>query len=304
MPEAVMVPLGNDVKNVLVQPGVATQFSFTYTIPAALLSQPITAYKDFTVNLADTMPHVQVTSAPVAENGEPSFFDPYQLLQRLARADILGKVLGVQAAFAATPATVTVYVSYAGDPDACANGTALGSYNFDGDFDAQPTSDTAVATTDGMSSARHVVSTGSFEMCMEISPLAIPMPAYVSVAEIAIEAESCDLDPLPDADVLGDWSGLYSCTNVGEPNEVDERITLTIFKNSDGSFRYVDDGTGTYDGYFCGSEFRFVGGLAGDYTESGKFIITSQGVAMKESVWNSIPAGFSGGTCIDNLTKD
>ncbi len=302
-PEVVMAPLGTAVKNVVIQPNTATQFSFTYTIPAALLSQPITAYKDFAVNLTDTMPHVQVTSAPVAANGEPSLFDPYLLMRRLAKLDLLGSVLGIEAAFAATPATVTIYVSYAGDPDACANGTALGSYNFDGDFDTQPTSSTGTATTEGMGAGRHVVATGSFEMCLDISPLAIPMVAYVTVDEIAIEAETCDLDPLPDGDVLGDWTGLYSCDNVGEPNEVDQPIMLTITKNADGSFSYVDDAAVTYDGYFCGSEFRHVGGLPGDYTESGKLTITGAGEAVKESVWNSDPAGFSGGTCSDVLSK-
>lgn len=302
--DVVMVSLGDSVKNVLVEPGVATQFSFTYTMPSALLSEPITSYKDFTVNLADTMQHVQVTSSAVADNDEPGLFDPYQILQRLAKIDFLGTVLGIEAAVAATGATVTVYVSYPGDPDACTKGSVLGSYNFDGDFDTQPTSSTAIATTDGMGPGRHVVAMGSFEMCLDISPLAIPMPAYVTVDEIAIEAEFCDLDALPDADILGSWSGLYSCSNVGEPDEVDAPIQLTILKNSDGSYSYVDDGAATYDGYFCGSEFRLVGGVPGSYTESGKFTILSAGIASKESVWNSIPAGFSGGTCIDDLAKD
>ena len=302
-PEVVMVQLGTSVKNIEIQSGVATQFSFTYDMPAGLLSQPITAYQDFTVNLAETMPHVQITSSAVADNAEPSPFDPYQLLQRLAKLDFLGKIVGIESAFAATPATATVYVSYAGDPDACGNGTELGSYNFDGDFDTQPTSDTDVATTEGMSAARHVVSTGSFEMCVEISPLVIPMPAYVTVDEIAIEAQACVKDPLVDADVIGRWTGFYSCTNVGEPDETDQRITLTITKITDGSFNYTDDDGASYDGYFCGSEFRFVGGVASDYTESGKFVISTPGVATKESVWNSVPAGFSGGTCMDDLTK-
>ena len=67
-PEVVMVQLGTSVKNIEIQSGVATQFSFTYDMPAGLLSQPITAYQDFTVNLAETMPHVQITSSAVADN--------------------------------------------------------------------------------------------------------------------------------------------------------------------------------------------------------------------------------------------
>lgn len=303
-PEVVVVSLGTDVKNVEIQPNTATQLSFTHAIPAGLLNQPITAYKDFTVNLADTMPHVQITSSPVADNAEPGLFDPYQLLQRLAKLDLVGNMLGVKSAFAAAPGTVTVYVSYAGDPDACANGTALGSYNFDGDIDTQPTSETAVATTDGMSAGVHIVTTGSFELCLDISPLSLPTPAYVTVDEIALEAESCDLDPLPDGDVLGDWSGYYSCTDVGGIGAMDVPITLTISRNSDGSYSYVDDGGATYDGHFCGSEFRHVGGFSADYTESGKLTITGTGTAVKESVWNSIPAGMGGGTCEDTLTKN
>lgn len=302
--ETVTVSLGSDVRNVEIPPNVATRFSFTYIQPAGLLSEPITAYKDFAVNLADTMPYVQITSAPIADNGTPALFDPYRLLQRLAQSDLPGKVLGIESALAATTATVTVYVSYAGDPEACTNGTVLGSYNFTGDFDAETTSDTAVATTAGMSAGLHVASTGSFEICLEISPLMIPVPAYVSVDEVVVEAETCDLDPLPDGDVLGNWSGLYTCTNVGWPDEVDQPIVLTISRNADGSFQYTDDGGATYNGHFCGPEFRFVGGLPGSYTESGKFIISKPGVATKESAWHSEPAGYSGGTCIDNLVKN
>lgn len=301
--EEVVVDLGTAIENVVIQPNTTTQFSFTYTIPPALLTEPLTAYKSYGVDLADSMEDVQVTSTMVVDNEEPAFFDPYRLILALARSDLIGKIIGVEAAWATTPGSATVFISYPGDVNVCNTGTAIGTYNFDGDFDTVPTTSETVVDATSVGPAMHVVNTGAFEMCVEVSPLAIPMPAYLTVDEIELELETCDLDPPADEDVIGDWEGTYSCTNIGAPDNIEEDILLTISKNPDGSYRYVDDGGATYDGHFCGSVFRFTGGVPGDYTESGMFTITEPGSANKESVWNSDPAGFGGGTCLDDLQK-
>ena len=46
-PEAVTVDLGDAVKNVLIQPNTATQFTVTYTMPADLFNEPYTSYGGF-----------------------------------------------------------------------------------------------------------------------------------------------------------------------------------------------------------------------------------------------------------------
>jgi len=144
-----------------IKPNVPTQFSFTYTIPVGLLSEPFTAYDGFAVNLANTMQNVQVTSAPVASNGQVSAFDPWHLLNRLAKSDLIGRVFGIESALAAVNASVTVFVSFPGDPDVCNSPTQLGPYFFSGDVDMQPTSDAPTATVADAAAGINIVTAGS-----------------------------------------------------------------------------------------------------------------------------------------------
>lgn len=303
-PEAVTVLLGDSVKNVLIQPGTPTQFSFTYTMPDGLFSEPYTSYGGFTMKLAETMPAVQVTSTTVARNGESSAFDPWAIAGRIVKSDLFGRLIGIERLLAAANATVTGYVSYPGDPDVCNTGAVIGPYTFTGDVDNPWTSDSDSESVSGASPRIHIVKTGSFEVCIAISALSIPADAYLTVDSFQVEAAPCE-DPAPaDSAVLGSWTGTYSCDNYGAGNDVDIPITLNIEKNGDGSYSYTDDGGASYTGHFCGMKFRFNGGLSESYTESGTFWLTGSGTAMKESTWNSVPLGFSGGDCVDNLTKD
>ncbi len=303
-PEIVMVSLGDTVKNVLIQPRIETEFTLTYTIPNDLLSEPLTAYDTFTVNLAETMPSVRITSNPVADNGAPSGFDVQKLWRQFASADLLGKVVGIDTALAAANTSVTVRVSFPGDPNVCISETALGPFTFSGDVDTQPVSDADTASPSDAPGGINVVSSGTFEICVTVSPIDMPMNAYLTADAVEVGAIPCEDTPPPDGDVLGNWSGLYTCTNFGTGDDIDQPISLTIFRNEDGSYRYTDDGGATYDGHFCGSKFRYNGGVTGSYTESGLFRLTGTGTATKESTWNSEPVGFSGGNCLDTLVKD
>lgn len=296
--DAVSVSLGTSVRNVPIQSGVPTEFSFTYSVPPGLLPASITSYESFAVDLADTMQHVSITSSPVA-----GIFDPMRLVNLVAHSRWFSKLLGIGDVMAAVNASVTVRVSYPGDPNVCSSNTVLGPFDFTGDVGMEPTSDTATATATGASPDIHVVTAGSFELCVSIAPLTIPADAYLTVDRIEVEATVCDETPPTDASAVGVWSGTYSCSNFGTGNDTNQPISLTISRNTDGTYTYIDDGGATYRGHFCGSTFRFNGGLSGAYTESGYLTLDGSGGATKHSTWNSIPAGFSGGSCTDALTK-
>ena len=303
-PEAVTVELGTTVKNVLIQSNTETQFSFTYTMPADLFSEPYTSYGGFRMKLTETMGNVQLTSAMVAKNGGPGGFDPWHLVGSVLNSDLFGRLIGIERLLAAMDTSVTAFVSFPGDPQVCNTGLRIGPYTFTGEVDSPWTSASDSERVQGETARIHVIKSGSFEVCIVVSPLSIPMDAYLTVDAFQVEALPCE-DPAPaDADVLGSWSGRYTCTNYGTGDDVDLDIFLTIDKNTDGTYTYTDDGGANYNGHFCGDFFRFRGGVAADYTESGTFWLTGDGTAMKESNWNSDPVGFSGGDCVDNLTKD
>ena len=250
------------------------------------------------------MGNVRFTSAPVATNADPDRFDPLHLAKSVISSDLFGRLIGIERVLAAVDTSVTAFVSYPGDPQVCNTGLRIGPYYFSGDVDSPWTSDSDTERVRGETPRIHVVKSGSFELCVVVSPLPILMDAYLTVDAFQVEALPCE-DPAPaDGDVLGSWSGLYTCTNYGIPDDVDLAITLSIAKNSDGSYTYTDDSGATFNGHFCGDYFRYRGGVAEDYTESGTFWLTGAGTAMKESNWNSVPVGLSGGDCIDNLTKD
>lgn len=304
VPEAVTVPLGTTVNNVRIQPNTATQFAFTYTVPDDLFSAPYTSYGGFRMKLTETMGNVQVTSMQVTQNGEPVVFDPLHLVKVVVSSDLFGRLIGIERVLAAVDTTVTAFVSYPGDPEVCNTGLRIGPYTFSGDVDSPWASASDSERVQGETPRIHVVKSGSFEVCVVVSPLDIPMDAYLTVDAFQVEALPCE-DPAPaDSEVLGSWSGRYTCTNYGTGDDVDLPITLSISKNVDGTYTYTDDIGASYTGHFCGIYFRFRGGLPEDYTESGTFWLTGTGTAMKESNWNSIPPGFSGGDCIDDLTKD
>ena len=126
-----------------------------------------------------------------------------------------------------------------------------------------------------------------------------PIDAYLTVSDVAVDLTECDQSQ---ADIIGTWTGTYTCTNFGVGNEVDLPVTLTISQNDDGSYHYEAKGDeAVYDGHLCGNTFKFNGGVEGDYTESGTFVLNDDGTASKTSTWNSIPPGVMGGNCTDSL---
>ncbi len=271
--------LGTDFKNVKMESGKQTEIKFTYTLPAS-----ITSYKSFSVNLADTMQYVTVSSSPVVKK-----FNIFEKSKMFA---------GITKAFAATTTQVTVHISYPEDPDVCSSPIMVGPYEFMGDIGSQPSSATSSTSTSN-SGVTDIINAGIFDICVVISPL--PIDAYLSVTDVSVDLEPCDETPVAESDFLGTWTGYYDCTNFGTSDAVDLPIALTITKNPDGSYHY-EGSIGVFDGHLCGNKFKFNGGEAGSYTESGTFTVNGDGTATKTARWNSIPLGTSGGECFDELT--
>ena len=274
-------PLGTSVKNVVLANGVPTEIKFTFTVPG-----DISAKGDAAVNVTESLKNVTLSSSPVTENSNS--FETLRLFAYALMKD----------AFAATESTaqVTAFVSYAGDPNVCSSSYMFGPYSISGMIGEALSSETSSVELTGP--VVDVINAGSFEICVVTIP---PIDAYLTVTDVAVDFESC---VAPTVDIVGDWSGVYSCENFGEgvPDEVDEPISLTITKNADGSYHYEDE-IAEYDGHLCGDKLKFSGGSADNYTESGTFVFSSSTSATKTSVWNSVPPGVAGGTCTDTLEK-
>jgi len=272
--------LENTIKNVELTAGQQTEVKFTHTSP---LPAPITSYKDLSINLADTMQYVTISSSPLVKK-----FDIFDKLKKFA---------GMTKAKADSTAQVTAFISYAGDPDVCSSPLRYGPYNFTADIGVEPTSQTSSVSPNA--ATIDIINAGSFEICIIITS---PIDAYLNVSDVSVDLIPCDLPPAEDTDILGTWTGTYQCTNFGMP-DTGGHIELTITKNADGSYHYTDSLGGAYDGHLCGNVLKFNGGaLGGYYTESGTLILNSDGTGSKTSIWNSIPPGM-GGTCTDCLNK-
>jgi hypothetical protein len=272
--------LDASLKNVLLADGVPIQIKFTYTVPG-----DITDKGDFSLNMAQSLESITLSSSPITKKS-----GRFETLRLIAYAL-------VKEAFAADPVTsmVTGYISYAGDPNVCSNGTPIGPYSITGMIGSALSS----GTTDIELTAPmiDIINVGSFEVCVVTIP---PIDAYLTVTDVAVDFEPC---AAPTVEVLGHWSGTFSCTNFGEVDAVMEPIDLDITLNSDGSYHY-EDSEAAYNGHLCGNTFKFTGGDGSSYTESGTLVFSSSTAATKTSHWNSIPPGNSGGTCSDTLEKD
>lgn len=272
--------LENTFKNVKLTAGQQTEVKFTHTSP---LPAPITSYKDLSINIADTMQYVTISSNPLVKK-----FDIFDTLKMFA---------GMTKAMADSTGQVTAFISYAGDPDVCSSPVRYGPYNFTVDIGVQPTSQTSSVSPNA--ATIDIINAGSFEICIIMIS---PIDAYLNVSDVSVDLIPCDLPPAQDTDILGTWTGTYQCTNFGTPDEQGP-IELTITKNADGSYHYTDHLGAAYDGHLCGNNFKFNGGVPGSYTESGTLILNSDGTGSKTSIWNSIPPGIMGGNCTDSLNK-
>lgn len=274
-----LASLDNNVKNVPLATGVPTEIKFTYTMPG-----DITTKGDYSINLTRTLENTTLSSSPVAQNS--SRFETLRLLAYALVKDAL--------AASTSTATITAYISYAGDPEVCSSPYRFGPYSITGMIDSALSSESTSVTPDA--AVIDIFNAGSFEVCMVTVP---PIDAFLTVRGVAVDFEPC---AEPSADIVGDWEGTYQCTNFGVGDDpAGSFVSLTVTKNSDGSYQYVDDGGAVYNGHLCGNKFKFNGGLVDAYTESGTMIVDGSN-ATKTSNWLSI-SKISGGSCSDVLQK-
>jgi hypothetical protein len=270
------VSLKANIKNVPLIAGVPAQIVGTYT----LSGNGSTGTGDYSINLARTLENTTLSSSPVAGNG--SKFETLRLL-----AYVL-----VKEVFAAENFEVTAYVSHQGDPNVCSSPYFFGPFSVVGAVGSALTS----GTTTLEPSQEHVdiVSAGSYDVCVVMTP---PITAYLTVTELAVDVKPC---ASPTVDIVGAWSGTYQCENTDGSTETGG-VSLTVTQNPDGSYHYADDGGAAYDGHLCGNKFKFKGGKAGAYRESGT-LIANGSVATKTSIWRGEITNTSG-RCTDNLSR-
>ncbi|MBI5664172.1 MAG: hypothetical protein HZC49_03635 [Nitrospirae bacterium] len=198
---------------------------------------------------------------------------------------------------AQTSTASLLFIRIAGEAGAgtvCQDGTLYGPFTVMNNEQSQPASVQPEKASLNPSEVG-IINTGSFAMCIQVES---PLDAVINVNNVAVEMSICEEAP---ADIVGTWTGTYSCTNFGTGNDGGP-IALTISQNKDGSYHY-EDGSAVYNGHLCGNVFKFNGGVSGLYTESGTFVLNSDGTASKTSTWNSIPPGVTGGNCTDALHK-
>lgn len=277
--------LGTSVKNVPLTAGVESQIKYTVTIPGDIsTSGDISAQGDFSVNVAKTLENITLSASPITKN--TSRFETLRLLAYILVKD----------AFAATEETaqVTAYVSHAGDPNVCASSYRFGPYSVTGMIGGALTSDTESVTP--TEPAINISNSGSFEICIVTIP---PINAYLTVTGVNVDFQPCEP---PSVDIVGMWTGTYECTNFGIGDDPLTSINLTVSQNDDGSYQYISDDGAVYNGHLCGNKFKFSGGLADSFTESGTMIADGND-ATKTSNWLSTDNITVGGSCSDTLSK-
>lgn len=269
--------LGTSVDNVPLQTGVPVQIKFSYTHTA-----DINARGDYSINLSETLKKVSLSSTPIVNNDNR--FETFKLLAYALIKD----------AFAMESAEVTAYISYAGDPEVCSSPYVFGPYTITGAIGSAITS--TVTDLEPSQAAIDISNQGAFDVCLVATP---PIDGYVTITDVVVDFDDC-APAISGAE--GIWSGTYQCDNFGVGDDPPGTVSLVITRQSDGSYEYMDDGGAIYNGHICGNTFRFSGGLAGDYSESGTMILNGTD-ASKTSNWLSVNSSGVGGRCTDSLQK-
>lgn len=258
-------PLAGMASDIDLTAGVTRSFKIRYDLVG------LGAYTDLKIDLLKSLANTTVTFPPAAG-------------------------LAPVADFGENQVRVVAMVGSAVEYDTvCETGYSYGPFYISANESQQPTSVDPPTVTASPATLSHV-NAGSFSACVQIYS---PVSATVSVDDLAIGTEPCELDA---ADIAGTWSGTYSCMNSGTgdcSDDIDQPITLYI--TQDGHSAEYTDGEAEYEGIICGNVFRFNGAGPG-YTESGTFTLNADGSGTKTSDWVSDFGECSGG-CVDSLQR-
>jgi hypothetical protein len=197
---------------------------------------------------------------------------------------------------AAALLTMNMYIRIgASASTVCQDGLRYGPFLIAGDSSA-PTANPPSATAEP--SSVNIIDSGSFAMCIQVVS---DTDASIHVGDTTADATQCNQPP---ENLSGTWTGTYTCLNQGSPDEIDLPITLTITQDGYRA-QYIDDGGDAYEGTVCGSVFKFNRTSPLDFsTESGKFVLNTDGSGTKTSTWRSVSSpNTNWGTCTDNLHR-
>lgn len=282
------IELGMSMKNIQLIAQQPIEIKFSYIHPEKDASDgpsSTTARGGYSINIAQTLQNVTLSSTTVAKS-------PIFEAIKLAASALVSNAFANEAA----TAQVSIFLSVLGDPNVCSSSIRLGPYSVSGMLDSALSSEEADIIPQG--TVRDITNSGGVEVCIVTIP---PIDAYFTLSGIVVDVEPCDE---PSVDIANtSWSGTFVCENFGTGDDPESQISLTITQNPDGSYKYIDDGDGEYNGHLCGNKFNFKGALAGSYTESGTLVFETATQATKTSMWNGIPRGSSGGKCTDSLQK-
>jgi len=260
------VPLGANAQNVALTGGATQQVVYSKTLPGQ------TAFTGLSLDLATAIANTTLTF-PVPKPG-------------------------LRAAPTKGTATLNAWVAGAGEEaTVCGGGIPYGPFTIT--WDAASASGSVDSPTVAVTqSTLSIVNTGSFTLCVEVTPT---LTASASVARVGLSLNHCN-DPV--RDISGTWTGTYTCINTPKPDcgdEVDQPITLNV--NQNGHSASYTDGTANFQGTECNGVFPFEGGGAG-YTEEGTFTLLTPNTASKTSDWrDTFPGAVCSGHCTDTLTR-
>ncbi|MBU0730791.1 MAG: hypothetical protein KKE17_11000 [Proteobacteria bacterium] len=269
----ISVPLSAHIDNVQITAGQQTDISFLYTLPAGAKN-----YDTITVNLQDTINAGNVVTAGLSN-------------------PLLKKILALltPSANASSMAYLTARIGSSSDlAIVCNDGAAYGPFVISVDDSNDPVS-VEPATVTANPSTVQLINAGAFTICLQITS---PVSGSLSASDLKVNREGCTQEP---ADFNGTWSGTYTCTNTGCPDDIDVPITLTV-NQTGSSANYTAEIGASYSGTVCGNTFKFDGGLDGYFTESGTLVLNSDGTATKHATWSDV-SQICSGTCVDQLSR-
>lgn len=189
----------------------------------------------------------------------------------------------IGAAGEAVPLQMFVRVGPTSDPTICTTGELYGPYMItNGSVEGEQSAAASQPTL-------RLSNLGDLSVCMIITS---PVNADLDVEadSLYLETDECNEAPAP---IAGVWEGNYSCASSCGPDSGTVRLTIVQDEYS----ATYSDGDASYEGTVCGNEFDFSGGGLG-YTESGTFVLNSDGSASKTSSYQNTGDSCTG-TCSD-----